>query len=148
MSEKLRNQKEALERIRANMAKKSGKVYNDALYYQKKIEVYKVTFMDGSIIYVSEKVGEQIQQEMIKENSSRAVKLGKGVWRTYDFKSVVPVLIRFCELSDWAESKALGENPKLFDDWYESFSPELKRWIDRLKKGKDLDSNLRIEREK
>lgn len=114
-------------------------------YYSEEIEVYRVSFMDNSSILVPAEIGEQIQEKMTQVASSSIVQLGKGVWRVYEIKSVVPTRTRFCELSDWAKNKILQSNPDLFAEYYEDFPQALKNIFDNLKNGTQLDSDLKIE---
>lgn len=120
--------------------------YQDWWYSLLEVKVFKVSFMDGTHLYVPRKTGEKIQKGMVTENNSSTIQLGSGVWRVYEFKSVVPAKIRFVELSDWAKHKMLEEQPNLLDEKYSGFSPELKKKICELQKGKNLDDDLRVSR--
>ena len=119
----------------------------DSQYYQKMVEVYKISFTDGTAIYVPENIGESVRTEITKMASSDVVEFGKGTWRIYEIKSIVPRVVRFCELSEWAQHKILENNEEtgLFGEQYERFSPELKKWIERLKEGKNISHELKLE---
>ena len=143
---KPKTREEALEQIRKTM-ELAGEISDaDYQYYLKEVEVYKVSFMDNSAIYVPKNIGEKIKKAMVEQNSSDTITLGKGAWRIYELKSVIPAVIRFAELSEWAQHKMLEEEPSLLDDWYDEYSPGMKRWVDRLRKGEELDNNLKLEK--
>lgn len=146
MEKKLKTQEAALKRIKQRMAQKekTTPVYDDWWYGVVDVDVYKVSFMDGTFLYAPRGIGEQIQNEIMEEEKPSAIKLGGGVWKMYEVKNVLPEKVRFAELSDWAKHKTLEEQPEIFGEKYKNFSPELKLRIDKLKKGEKLDSNLKI----
>lgn len=120
----------------------------DYQYYQKEVEVYRVSFMDGTMVYTPKDVGESIRKAMVEATGSSVITLGNGTWRLYEVKSVIPEIVRFCELSEWAQHKILenDKKPGLFHEWYDQFSPSLKKWIKRLKEGKDISHELKLEK--
>lgn len=119
-------------------------IYSDFCYYRQEVKVCRVSFMSGESIYVSAPIGKEIQNTMEKGKGSEVIRIGGGAWRVYELQSVIPMKARFCELSEWAKNKILIENPKLFSEWYNSFSPRLQNEIKRLRKGKDLSQDLKI----
>ena len=107
------------------------------------VDCYKLVFMDGKVLYVSNGVGEGIKEVMIKNENSDVIKLGAGVFRVYQFKEVIPAKVKFVALSDWAKYKVLQEQPHLLDGLEESFSLSMREWLDQLKEGKG-DRQLRF----
>ena len=148
MGEQLKTQKAVLQRIKQKMAEKEKRtpVYDDWWYGVVDVNVYRVSFMDGTFLHVPQTIGEQIQNELLKEEKPSVIRLGSGVWKMYEVKNVLPEKIRFVELSDWAKHKMLEKQIEIFGEKYKNFSPELKMRIDKLRKGEGLDSNLKIKK--
>lgn len=135
MEKAFHNKQEILERIRKRMDNHKSSAYDDWFYQTLEIVVCDVNYGDG-VCVVPEIIGRIIEEQIAEpENSSKILSMGDVSTRAYMIKSLKFHRGRFASLSDWGKKAYLKQNPDVFKNVEDNFSPDLKNYLDGLKKG-------------
>ena len=140
-----KTREEAIAYIKGKMEHRKINENLDELYYSTKVIVYRVSFTDGSSMYVSKETGEKLKEGILLKDNSDVVDFGADLRRMYEIKNVLQEEVRFVDLSEWAKQKILVEQPNLFSQWQKKFSTRLNEDIERLRKGDEIDKNLKLQ---
>ena len=139
-----KTREEALRVMQERIAKKADEPNTDDRYDLQMVDVYLVTFIDKKSLLIPEFIGEKVKDALESDTVPSFVSFGSGSWRAYEFKSFIPVSVRFASLSEWAQHKILEERPDLFAEIQDRFSPRLKAYYERVKKGEHLSKDLKL----
>lgn len=107
--------------------------YTDIHYYSLKVEICEIN-VDDEWYLVPKSVGQAILK--IIENPAKnneMIPIGNMNFRAYLVKTLQFRKEEFGKLSDWSKSVILKEQPDLFKEWENKFSPMLKAQIEKLK---------------